>query len=539
MPQNEIPLPEQIRWKALRHDLVVYATLLLIAMLLSVLHYRAYVAPLPDDKHPLTELLALWMPQNKAPASAHATVPAAKATSAVSHYEPPCAHGEIDCKIDSINGRLHPLQGAPSAVAKSLIVVSLAMLWFSTFTLVRRHHEWLAAVEEVHNEDTPAPEYWAPPHRLVKWLLIGASIVPAALFVLAMAGAYEPAVFVMALAAIYVAAEHYCGLEKTQYDLETGVSELGQHVGTLLNADGLGAWRVVLYKQYRMAKERIDAVVRHFDIDRAWSECHAIDDPWVEYCRRSETNKDLFLNVLAACKSKVQFVADLPMAMPTIYPRPPAFDNRELLADYFRELLGLAWNLAVFAEVDRRRRTSAALPCREGFCYLRIKISSAPSWMHVIDDKTYQVIERRNLAQPTVRELHVDIASLAEQIRLSDWARRNVRNFALRGTLGQEHLLSTMRSAALQECTEDDRLDINTLDPILVSLGLEAYLASGAHRDFVIVNTTVKGTSGEPAFLPSSPSARKMCIAAFDAFLQSSFPNKKTIRIRDLARALL
>jgi len=159
--------------------------------------------------------------------------------------------------------------------------------------------------------------------------------------------------------------------------------------------------------------------------------------------------------------------------------------------------------------------------------------------MHVIDDKTYQVIEREELSQATVRELHRDIPSTPRKIRLSDWARRNVRHFAFRGTLGQEHLLSTLRSAALIDGAEKDHLDIITLDPVLCALGLEEYLSSGAHRDFVIVDSQADGASADPAFLPTRKAARKMCVVTFYAFLKQTFPGQDPILVRDLAGALL
>lgn len=519
-------LPEtilQATGRRLRIGLEIHVALWIVALLLAILHYRVVVANMPPDQQPLEEIWAVYT---------GAASPAHGAT--------PCAAGQLECKIDSVAASLHPFQGgAANALAKSLIVVSLALLWFSTFTLIRRHGEWADA-----RAGGPAPALqarWQLSHGWFKWSIIGTSILPAAIFVLAMAGAYEPAVFVMALAAIYVAAEHYAGLEKTRDDFEHGVTKLERHVGTLLNADGMDAWRTHLYEQYREATTRIDAVVRYFDIDREWWQCYAEDRPWPEYVRRAATQEGLFLNVLAnpACRAKVQFVADLPMSMPTVRPRQDAFSNRQVMANYFRELMGLAWQLTVLAEVEQRRRAGMVLPCKEGFCYLRIKISSAPSWMHVIDDKTYQIIERQEMSQATVRELHLDIAGAPRRIRLSDWARRNVRNFAFRGTPGQEHLLSTLRSAALKAGSEADVLHGGFLESVLRKLGMEEYLVSGTHRDFVIVEARAEGSSAEPAFLPTRDSARKMCIATFDAFLCSVFPGKSDIQVADLAGALL
>lgn len=524
-PAADMCAASAVTWPKLRNDLYWYGVLFIVALLLSSLYYISYVNHVSPDKAPHTQLI-----------NAYAAPPGTgKAAEQCPGPNP------ADCQVAAILERMHPLQTAPDALVKSLIVVSLAMLWFSTFTLIRRHADWTESIQRELRQGKALPSRRRPAHRLVKWGAIALAIIPAALFVLAMAGAYEPAVFVMALAAIYVAAEHYCGLEKARDDLERGVTDLGKHVGTLLNADGMSAWRLQMYKEYREAHHRIDAVVRFFDIDRQWWQCHAAPDPWLEYVRRAGTQEELLLNVLAdeKCHAKVQFVADLPMAMPTVIPRPAEVGNEQFLAQYFRELLGLAWQLSVFSEVVARRRQRAAPPCTEDFRYLRIKIAGAPSWMHVIDDKTYQVIEREDLSQATVRELHRDIPSTPRKIRLSDWARRNVRHFAFRGTLGQEHLLSTLRSAALMGGTEKDHFDLITLDPILCELGLEEYLSSGAHRDFVIVGSQGDGANAEPAFLPTPRVARLMCVAIFDTFLKQTFPGQDPILVRDLAGALL
>jgi hypothetical protein len=538
-----------------------YGSYLCIALSLSLLfyfHHREHL--LPGKLDPLTELWsAIKAPgalishekecsppalagPNLTATSKDPVAPPGTSSFSKNEYTKPV----IECKVDRIAERLHPVQDAPNAAAKSFMVASLAMLWFSTFAVIRRHDDWMDSIHHAKMEATET-DWWRPSPFIFKCIIIFLSVVPAALFALAMAGTYEPAVFVMALAAIYVAAEHYCGLEKAKDELEEGVkgldrqvNELGTHVGTLLNADGMNIWRAHLYSEYRTAQERIDAVVRYFDIDREWWQCHGATDPWAEYVGLINSEESLLLSVLAAkeCRATVQFVADLPMAMTTETLSYRKEHDKSFMANYFRDLLGLAWQLAVFSAVQQLRHDRSS-PSPGEFRYLRIKISSAPSWMHVIDDKTYQVIERQDLSQATVRALHRDSPSPSSKNRLSQWARHNVRHFAFRGTLGQEHLLSILRSAALIGEDDDHPLNTTTLDPILCSLGMQAYLKSNDQRDFVIVNSESRGKNLDPAFLPTSNIARKMCVATFDAFLRQTFPGKQTILVRDLAGVLI
>jgi hypothetical protein len=417
-----------------------------------------------------------------------------------------CSPADVSCKVDKILERLHPHQTLGEAVLKSLTVVVIAMLWFQAFKVVadlkRRHRK--------HRDNKP-PRF----HRLKHYLMVGSliclSILPAGIFAVAMQDAYEPSVFVMALVAIFVAAEHYVGLKETEETVEHVISS----VGILLNADGMARWKRQLYVEYRDSEYRIDAVVRHFDIDMLWWHCNG----WADYLERAETNTETLLNVLTHSKAKVQFVADLPL---------PDLGGNGDQAVSFRNLLGLAWNLIVFAEAKQRR---GGLPLNKADAYLaaprrylRIRISSAPAWMHVVDSSTYQVIEHGDLTLSSVRRLDSDRMSVAGRARLSDWGRRNIRQFAFRGSPGEEYLLSCMRAAALNIApAKRDLLNVD-IRGLLNALGMKDYL-DGIVTDFIFVGASekdVKDSDAATAGLArmSRDKAEVLCMKIFQVFLK-------------------
>lgn len=558
----------------LRRALSRYVVLWFLAMLLALVQYVIYSAHLPPDAAKPHDELAATLQLKELPKSGLAA------------YDPAC---DTACKVLWITSQMHEKQGAAIAIFKSFVIVSLAWLWFATFTFLSKHAEWAASSIRDFAQGAVDKRRWWHGHKRVKSAVIFLSITPALVLVLAMSGEYEPAVFVMALAAIYVAAEHYSSLEKTKDDLEAQVNELrvhvGQrlektrddlaaqvrelrfHVGQILNADGMNEWRQQLYEAYRVAEKRIDAVVRYFDIDREWWDCHTAQDPWTEYKQRADTDEKnhLLLRVLtdSACLAKIQYVADLPM--PPVPPPEPVPANtgegelagwgvrpvaggekplicqsvsQPLMAKYFRDLLGLAWQLAILHEVGKRRWNSPSHPAR--FCYTRIKISGAPSWMHVVDERTFQVIDRQDASIATVRELNRDVFGESIRVRLSDWARRNVRLFASRGTLADEHLLATLRHAALlYGGSERDPLDMHRLGPILCLLGMDDYLSAGAHRDFFTGGQAANPNDTVPALLPTRAIARHMCITIFQTFLRQRFEGKNPVLVCHLAEALL
>jgi hypothetical protein len=578
-------MPTQEKTGALRKALRWYVGFWLAAVVLSGLQYHIHTKHLgPSELTPHEEIWDAYTTRSLSSSASHAV----------------CYEQDIACNIAWVIDQLHEKQTAPTAVFKSIVVIVLACLWFTTFTFVGKHVDWAEANEKDFRRLSFGRRRWWYDSKRVKHVVVTLAVLPALFLVLAMAGEYEPAVFVMALAAIYVAAEHYSSLEKTKEDIKSQVEQLELHVGQILNADGMNAWREQLYEAYRVAKRRIDAVVRYFDIDREWWECYQAPDPWEEYKQRAnaDARKSLLLGVLTdpTCRAKIQYVVDLPMPQPddavdpAIAPGAAATQSRSAppahlkpvfpiipgtlpvpaspaaqaaaaatpasppstagsspchdvnpapAAKYFRDLMGLAWQLAIMHEVGKHRGDPKVRhPAK--FCYARIKISGAPSWMHVVDERTFQVIDRQDASIATVRELNRDIYGETSRVRLSDWARRNVRAFADRGTLADEHLLSTLRRAALQyDGNEGAHLDMHRLGPVLRLMGMDAYLSDAAHRDFVMADpSSFMGDSG-PVFLPSRDVGRHMCIAIFDAYLRQKFNRNNAILVCDLAEELL
>jgi hypothetical protein len=404
--------------------------------------------------------------------------------------------GRHACRLDTLAARLHPPQTMEGSIVKSLAVVCISILWFRTFRLsaLARWRGWR------------------------RWL-VALSVLPAIVFALAMQAAYEPAVFVMALVAIYVAAEHYSGLREAARDLKEGnrrlrrnvdavndsvavvsakVREATDLVGTLLNAEGMDNWKFELYGEYKKSTRRVDGVVRYFDIDPLWWRCRS--GRWAEYFKSAEDGDGTLFNALLACSATVQFVADLPF---------PG-SRMSWSAAQFRDLLGLAWQLVVFAEVARRRNNPNK--------YLRVRISGAPSWMHVVDSATYQVVERHSLAQSTVRRLDKNLSTDPDRNRLSDWARRNIRTFAFRGTPGEEYLLGCLRIATL-EAGEDDVLKGASLSAVLRELGMFTFIDTPG-TDFIIVGKPDEVLASASIPIITRDDALTLCIEVFERFLQ-------------------
>lgn len=406
----------------------------------------------------------------------------------------------------------HAPQKLDQLLLKVCVVISLTFLWFYTFGAT---HDITGAWKSKpffvrHSMALPA----------IRRAMVFVSLLPAVPFILSMRGAYEPAVFVMALVAILVAAEHYGGLRESKQELEektndivarlekTGneiieklektagtlnaqlvekTTDITRQLGTMLNADGLAEWRSQIYDKYRKAFRRIDAVVRFFDIDAYWWYCAPSAAPWVDYVNLCRKDPDTLFNTLSACEANIQFVCDFPM------PFVGALPDKAQRAKYFRSFLGLAYTLVVFEKVRRERdeekanRPQSSDVTSRFFPYARVIVSNAPTWMHVIDDVVYQVIERGAVEYASVRELSLGAIDPRTSVALNEWARRNVRQFAHRGARAEEQVCTVLRYQALKERSAvDPFLHEVTLAKLLTGLGMDAFLEL-ANDEFRIV----------------------------------------------------
>jgi hypothetical protein len=342
------------------------------------------------------------------------------------------------------------------------------------------------------------------------------ALLPAIPFILAMYNAYEPAVFVMALVAIYVAAEHYGGLVYTEHELKTRTDELKSTMGTVLDADGLNAWRTEVYDLYGKATRRIDAVIRTFDIDVDWWKCAKSKDPWHEYSDRCKAGSGEYtlLHVMAKSEAKVQFVVDLPLPPSEMKCSTPEKGK------FFEDLLGLAWYVVVFdlAFAQRKELREKQEPRGRTPASLHVKVARAPSWMHVIDDETvYQLIERPTAGTSTVRQLTYSMTDPAAKRALTGWARESVRRFADRGGRAEEYVFSVLRYGALQL----GRGDSSPLEDILNKLGMGEYL-SEPKADFRILEPGVGGARARGPMLISADEAQSLCLAVFKKLIELS-----------------
>jgi hypothetical protein len=416
---------------------------------------------------------------------------------------------------------VQPTPHSPQTIAQLLlkisVVVCISILWFTTFLIAndiknvwersweRQRYLWIPGVPWIP---------WVPP--LFKTILISASLLPAIPFVLSMRDAYEPAVFVMALVAIFMATEHYGGLQESRRELEEQTTEIAGQIGAVLNADGLAQWRAEIYGLYKAAHRRVDAVIRYFDIDADWWLCAGSDDPWAKYVKFSKGNPDSLLDALDASKANIQFICDFPMPIDE-----SQSSSETQRADYFRKLLGMAFNLVVFEQVrrDRRPKSEPGKPEPSPFFpYARVIISHAPSWMHVIDDIVYQVIERGSAQDSTVRRLTHGAIDPDARFDMSEWARRNVRQFAHRGGRAEEYICAVLRYQAIKLYRDEDaKLNRATLKAILDGLGMKDFL-NLPNPEFKVLGNgeSMHGpnTSGKPPLM-FRHEAEDLCTSVF------------------------
>ena len=338
----------------------------------------------------------------------------------------------------------------------------------------------------------------------------------------------------MALAAIFVAAEHFSsigeakkGLDKTQGRLKETGDRLEQalvksqtSIDTLLNADGIGKWRRHVYRAYRDAKERIDAVIREFDIDDLWWE---LDGNWNEYFAAplDEAKGPTLYQALVGTGSKnnakgadkVHFVGDIEVRTPGIEHGYPAFGN----------LLGLTWWLVVIHEsMETRRNGDGSTGSDENFIVVRV--ASSASWMHAIGDSVYQVIEREKPYPTSVRLLSDGVPEGARRQRLSQWAHDDIRRTGRRGCDGEEYVCAVLRLAALDpsgkaRLVEDNELTDGHLAEVLSELGMPAWLEQ-EKKDNGRVRT------------------EQVCVQLFRRFIRQS-TGRETVYVSDLLDVLI
>jgi len=439
-----------------------------------------------------------------------------------------------------VRERTHPPQDLPNSLLKILVVIVISWLWFYTFLLKnelkRAYRRWqqarppfdLAAYRKQEGR-RPIALFGlvAPgllPRRLwrerpvadlvrgsIAWVLGIWSLLPALVFAVAMHAAYEPAVFVMALAAIFVAAEHYSGLTKAEHEIKASTDDLKRTMGIVLDADGLNEWRTEVYDLYGEAKGRIDAVIRIFDIDPEWWKCAGPGDPWDQYRERCKLSSGAgtLLSVLIKSEARVRFVSDQPLEK-LVRLRGAAPSERK---EFFRALLGLSWNLVVF---DMAYQARVRKHVDRKVSRLRIKISRAPAWMHVVDETVYQVIERGS-ENATVRQLTHSMTDARERQALSGWAKSNVRRFAQRGGRAEEYVFAALRFAAIRaQSSEGQHLPLKQL---LDELGMEDYLKE-PKGDFLIAPRNVIDQRMNRSVLLSETTAQSLCMAVFDELLR-------------------
>jgi hypothetical protein len=365
------------------------------------------------------------------------------------------------------------------------------------------------------------------------------SLVIAIAFAIAMRSEYVPAVFVMALVAIFVAAEHYGGLHKSSqmltavqgalHDSNSVLETAREHIGKmeeslrtsneelrqsknlladqrtilvhakktledqqirverLANSFRLAKFKPEVYLAYSLANDRIDAVIRVFDIDSVWWQQDA-EDPWTTYKNLPNT---LYWALTATTPGhtstsdaapairtdQVLFVCEMPW--PTTFFQEQGGDSKEKRVERFNDLLGLTWWLVVLRHVRLCRRTQLMQRSADTrgapFPYVRMATAHCPSWMHAVDQTVFQMTQGERWDQSSVSDLTMSQDELARR-RLSNWAHDNIRHHARRGREAESYVCTLfLYAAAKTKHLIGESLD-NALDGILRALGLDEWL---------------------------------------------------------------
>jgi hypothetical protein len=381
-------------------------------------------------------------------------------------------------------------------------VIALSFSWFYAFSLK-------AVITERHG-------YLSKVYLLAsRWLPILATMIPVLIFVVAMHGAYQPAVLVMALIAILVAAEHYSGLKAQEHSLQkqgaalvmqatqlnkaqsvvlktstelAGISRSTADTSTLLRqahekivgyANELtkirdGTERILtnlnldrfvqeIYSTYRSASI-IYAVVRIHDIDPHWWNSQNTVDPWSEYVGNIETTRSTvdsglqvtLLEALSINSTRSElhahFVTDLPFLNSEDYIR-RVDDGRHL---FFSDPVGLAWQLVIIGEIRGKLQDNLSITAT---------VSRPLCWMHVTDNEVFLVVRRDPLDKSSVHTIVNKMNSnsktaLDEELasKAIEWAQKNIREYIERGCDAEEYLFAKMRYIAILNSIADDAI---------------------------------------------------------------------------------
>jgi hypothetical protein len=401
--------------------------------------------------------------------------------------------------LQEINGKLHSVPTPIVALFQITNVIAASFVWFYAFTLKARVPVQL---------DSSAIS-----SRVKIWWPVALSLVPVALFVIAMYREYQPAVLVMALIAILVASEHYSGLQAQRRSLRQQASNLALQAKRLTDAHeiivntskdlrsvsqsaaetsallqqtkddivqstkelahirkgterllkdvGLHRFVEEIYEMYSKASE-IYAVVRIHDIDPDWWTTWREADPWATYLARIYTRSLKYDS--AKCTTlfdalretnerkivKANFVTDLPFPNSTDYKR--RYDEPRF--PLFIDLLGLAWQLVIAAEVRKQFTCQSSIVAT---------ISRPLCWMHATDSEVFFIVRRDPVTESSVytiadRNDPDRKTSFSKELddNIISWAQNNISTYIRRGGDAEEYIFALLRHAANEAFVLDE-----------------------------------------------------------------------------------
>lgn len=290
-----------------------------------------------------------------------------------------------------------------------------------------------------------------------------------------MAEPKDAAIFLMAVIAIYVAVEHLVGLHE-QHDLisrqeiiakdqEKVLEDYARKLSSLANAVGLESGRREIYTAYKGENEKIMAIVHFFDIDMQWF--NAADEE-KDYKALMETLT--FYNSLRNVREAL-FVADLPF--PRVKDGPHPASDAEM-ADQFNNLLGLAWQWRMLDEIAKENEAKGKTSKFD------IRIAATSNWIHVTNERVYQVIPGSVPSETRVRDLTIDLAEDdAQLISLRAWAKQEICEAAERGSSGEEFLCAAIFNQVLSRygaSPDHGTLARSGLEEILTKFGMSEWI---------------------------------------------------------------
>jgi hypothetical protein len=306
----------------------------------------------------------------------------------------------------------------------------------------------------------------------LKPLAIAMIGLPTAAYAIMMRDQYVPAVFTMAIVAIIVAADHDAELEEAPAEIAERVEDQLAHVSQGLEDLIKDLKTSVIESNERLAQykenyswasmvmdekiTRLSAVIRHWEVPKAFYDHVLTDQPdrmrfayvdppqgaaleeWTK--RHSKTSVDYTPHY-------IRFITEAPTRVTHWQP-----GN----ADDLHYFLGLLYTMCCIYAVAKYKG--------KGERAARVRIGSAPIWVHVYPESVYEIAETSDPTSSLARAKDLDFyvdgkANPDRRRRHASTYDRQVRNFYDRGTRAEAYIASILLSLEGPHRRDSGRLE--------------------------------------------------------------------------------